>query len=259
MSDYFADLSEVRGEECIGSCGIVLKPSLVQTQSLMQVHSRAHDDRLKACLSTGKLAVTVMDELLSSQSSSGWVNVCRICHGGESTEQLVAPCRCKGSVALTHLSCLERWLKESHTNNCELCHQEFEVLRRPRYSLPRSILVWMFDHNARGPRFTLDAISFCIYTPSALCATYALMLLCDATAKLHSQFRARSAHIVAFLAVAGMAAIDFTYTSWLMSVLQRHVTAWRTWFDETCQITVVLPPRKRPRPRTNSSGTAVPA
>lgn len=248
-------MSEVRGEEYIGNFGMILKPSLVQIQSLMQVHAHAHENRLISS-SSGKLAVQVIDEIFSTNSASDWVNVCRICHGGESTEQLVAPCRCKGSVGLAHMSCLERWLKESRSNNCELCNQRFEVKRQPRYSLMRSIVVWLSNSTTRGPRLTEDAIAFCMYTPSALCATYALMLICDATAKLHTQFHCRSAHLVAFLAVAGMAAIDFTYTSWLMGVLQIHIGAWRAWFDETCQLTIVLPPRKRPKPRINNIETS---
>lgn len=42
-----------------------------------------------------------------------------------------------------------------------------------------------------------------------------------------------------------MAAIDFTYSSWLMMAIQRQLTAWKSWYRETSHLTIVLPPRKR--------------
>lgn len=38
-----------------------------------------------------------------------------------------------------------------------------------------------------------------------------------------------------------MAAIDFTYSSWLMVCLQRQRDAWKEWYKTTCNLKVVLP------------------
>ncbi|KAJ8933933.1 hypothetical protein NQ314_013689 [Rhamnusium bicolor] len=50
-----------------------------------------------------------------------------------------------------------------------------------------------------------------------------------------------SSHIIAFSAVFGMAAIDFTYSSWLMLTFQRHYEAWRDWYRSNSTLKVVLP------------------
>lgn len=43
----------------------------------------------------------------------------------------------------------------------------------------------------------------------------------------------------------GIAAIDFTYSSWLMAILQRHVAAWRDWYRSNCDVRLILPKKKR--------------
>ncbi|XP_066588082.1 E3 ubiquitin-protein ligase MARCHF3-like [Prorops nasuta] len=69
--------------------------------------------------------------------------VCRICHTNNAKEALVSPCRCKGSLAYVHLSCLERWLNESCRSYCELCRFNFNAIKTPRYRLPESLRVWI--------------------------------------------------------------------------------------------------------------------
>ncbi|ODN04207.1 E3 ubiquitin-protein ligase MARCH3 [Orchesella cincta] len=47
-------------------------------------------------------------------------------------EALIAPCRCTGSVAMVHLSCLEHWLTTSNSEKCELCHFVYKTKKMPR-------------------------------------------------------------------------------------------------------------------------------
>lgn len=63
--------------------------------------------------------------------------MCRICHAGISMGELLAPCKCRGSIANTHMYCLERWLKESGNNNCELCQYHFQIIRKPKYVIQK--------------------------------------------------------------------------------------------------------------------------
>lgn len=42
-------------------------------------------------------------------------------------------CRCKGTLAYVHLSCLERWLNQSCRTYCELCRYYFNAVETPRY------------------------------------------------------------------------------------------------------------------------------
>lgn len=58
--------------------------------------------------------------------------ICRICHEGGSSEGLLSPCYCTGTLGTVHRSCLEKWLSSSNTSYCELCHTEFSIERRPR-------------------------------------------------------------------------------------------------------------------------------
>lgn len=55
-----------------------------------------------------------------------------------------------------------------------------------------------------GPDLLEDIISFCLYTPSALISTYILMLFCDNAVKVHLESKTHTAHVIAFLTIAGM-------------------------------------------------------
>ncbi|XP_070388952.1 E3 ubiquitin-protein ligase MARCHF2-like isoform X2 [Dermacentor albipictus] len=59
--------------------------------------------------------------------------VCRICfqYANEERGPLVAPCSCKGSIGLTHKSCLEQWLRQRKTDQCNVCLAKFNIRRTP--------------------------------------------------------------------------------------------------------------------------------
>lgn len=79
-----------------------------------------------------QIPIFICNTLQLSITEPGWIDICRICHGGESIGDLLAPCRCKGSIALAHMQCLEHWLKESELSRCELCHHHFDIIREPK-------------------------------------------------------------------------------------------------------------------------------
>lgn len=62
-----------------------------------------------------------------SNSADGGGLVCRICYRGSG--ELFAPCECRGTMALTHKGCLERWLRERDTDQCNVCLAHFRVRR----------------------------------------------------------------------------------------------------------------------------------
>lgn len=115
-----------------------------------------------------------------------------------------------------------------------------------RYSIPRSIAVFLRHPGEHLKELIFDLIAFAIYTPSAVASTYVLMLLCDTVAK-HSlkANRIMSAHMMGFVAIFGIAAIDFVYSSWLILTFQKHAEAWRTWYKSNCDVKLILPPWKR--------------
>lgn len=60
---------------------------------------------------------------------------CRIClmvERGDEPTQLITPCKCKGSAAYVHSSCLSRWLEESCTDSCDICRFKYLLLKKPK-------------------------------------------------------------------------------------------------------------------------------
>ncbi|MEQ2177811.1 E3 ubiquitin-protein ligase marchf2 [Goodea atripinnis] len=90
--------------------------------------------------------------------------ICRICHEGGSSEGLLSPCDCMGTLGTVHKSCLEKWLSSSNTSYCELCHTEFSIERRPR-----PLTEWLQDPGPRNEKRTLfcDMVCFLFITPLA--------------------------------------------------------------------------------------------
>jgi E3 ubiquitin-protein ligase MARCH1/8 len=67
-------------------------------------------------------------ERCASQASARSNNhdICRICHcEGDSELPLIAPCICAGSLRYVHQACLQRWIKSSAIQCCELCKFKF--------------------------------------------------------------------------------------------------------------------------------------
>ena len=58
--------------------------------------------------------------------------ICRICHEGDSKEDLFSFCKCAGTLAKAHRSCLEKWLSTANSSACEICKFDFETSRKPR-------------------------------------------------------------------------------------------------------------------------------
>lgn len=55
-------------------------------------------------------------------------DLCRICYGNDDEEELLAPCKCLGTVEHIHESCLLTWLKSGATT-CELCNTSYRFRR----------------------------------------------------------------------------------------------------------------------------------
>ena len=66
----------------------------------------------------------------SSKLTDSMALMCRICHSGEEEEELIAACRCAGTVKFAHQSCLLNWISKSGNQSCELCRYKFRTRRR---------------------------------------------------------------------------------------------------------------------------------
>lgn len=59
---------------------------------------------------------------------------CRICHSHHNKDdQLISPCRCKGSLAHVHRKCVEQWLTRANLHQCELCLYNFPLEKSLRF------------------------------------------------------------------------------------------------------------------------------
>ncbi|XP_068118872.1 probable E3 ubiquitin-protein ligase MARCHF10 isoform X2 [Hyperolius riggenbachi] len=77
-----------------------------------------------------------LQESLLEEDSEEEGDLCRICLTGEHTEEnnLIAPCRCTGSLKYVHIDCMKRWLlskiksgaEMSAVKSCEMCKQKVE-------------------------------------------------------------------------------------------------------------------------------------
>eukprot|EP00747_Dinoflagellata_sp_TGD_P208807 gnl/TRDRNA2_/TRDRNA2_82255_c0_seq2.p1 gnl/TRDRNA2_/TRDRNA2_82255_c0~~gnl/TRDRNA2_/TRDRNA2_82255_c0_seq2.p1 ORF type:complete len:406 (-),score=43.95 gnl/TRDRNA2_/TRDRNA2_82255_c0_seq2:56-1171(-) len=71
---------------------------------------------------------------------------CRICFGKATKKlgELARVCRCRGSIAAVHLSCLETWREEKKgtegATRCELCHTEYRTHIVKHTMRPENIL-----------------------------------------------------------------------------------------------------------------------
>ncbi|XP_019868935.1 E3 ubiquitin-protein ligase MARCHF3 [Aethina tumida] len=191
----------------------------------------------------------------NSESKTSTDTICRICHGGESSDDLVKPCKCRGTVALVHLKCLERWLRESSHSNCELCQHHYKIIRQPKYSIIKSIFVFLRHPGTHLKEILTDLLAFSLYTPSAIASTYMLMMICESLLKNNIIVSGSlSSHLIAFSAVFGIAAIDFTYSCWIMSLAEKHYNVWSDWYKKNLKLKVVVSKldtktvkRKKPR------------
>ncbi|CAH2003618.1 unnamed protein product [Acanthoscelides obtectus] len=225
----------------------IFEVSKINKFPLLAARSMAHANKLD--IQDRTIHVT----LLETDSKSSTEFICRICHGGDSEDDLLTPCRCRGTVALVHLKCLERWLRESDHSTCELCNHRYKIIREPKYSVPWSILVFLRHPGDHWKDLIIDLFAFSVYTPSAIASTYMLMMICESLVKSKIISPGTlSSHIVAFSAVFGMAAIDFTYSSWLLMTLQTHIEAWRKWCRSNSNLKIILPKVKlRPHKSRN--------
>ncbi|XP_077507800.1 E3 ubiquitin-protein ligase MARCHF2-like [Amblyomma americanum] len=88
--------------------------------------------------------------------------VCRVCTrgpgGSEGEGPLIVPCSCRGSIGFTHKKCLEEWLHQRDTDQCDVCMHRFTLRRRPPP-------LWRFFRN---PDHRTDIVRMAVNVASCL-------------------------------------------------------------------------------------------
>ncbi|XP_074095067.1 uncharacterized protein LOC141524847 isoform X1 [Cotesia typhae] len=170
--------------------------------------------------------------------------VCRICHRPSGiTEKLMSPCRCKGTLAYVHLSCLERWLNQSCRNHCELCRYRFNAVETPRYHWKESLRIWM-----RHPRNLHHLKSDLVVVTILTTVTTGLVVVCLLGMRYFiiegrkigiSRLWTRGA-IVFFITV-----VILGYCTTVYLLVKDQLAPWHRWWKNTVDIRLVIEPQQQ--------------
>lgn len=146
-------------------------------------------------------------------------------------------------MAFVHRSCLERWLAESNTTMCELCHVVFRTERSPKYTSQQSIWRWLKSHRSaggigRGVRS--DIIACTVITPVAIIITYVCLFSSDYyNQKKFVMVPAARWTSVSLLIMIGIMLIG--YYLWVYSVIRLHSRMWYNWWQRECVVRYIPP------------------
>jgi len=97
------------------------------------------------------------------------LNILTFLSTDDSSENLISPCECTGTLGLVHRSCLEKWLSASNTTECEICKYQFNASHHPRP-------MWQWFRSQQGldchQGFYGDMLCLLILTPPCLVSIY---------------------------------------------------------------------------------------
>ncbi|CAG5116959.1 unnamed protein product [Candidula unifasciata] len=151
---------------------------------------------------------------------------CRICQEDDTSEKLISPCFCTGSVGYMHFSCLEKWLQMNSRTHCELCSYPFPVSK----VLPT---LWnYFQHPSQNmdlPSLLCDISCFFLLTPLLIASTY----LCSIGVG-HYHVVGKSESVFAVITL--MISLITVYSAWATLAFMYHRRVWLTWRDKNAQI-----------------------
>ncbi|PWA20792.1 hypothetical protein CCH79_00007343 [Gambusia affinis] len=157
--------------------------------------------------------------------------ICRICHEGGSSEGLLSPCDCTGTLGTVHKSCLEKWLSSSNTSYCELCHTEFSIERRPK-----PLKEWLQDPGPRNEKRTLfcDMVCFLFITPLAAISGW----LCLRGAQDHLRM---GSWLQAVGLIALTIALFTIYVLWTLVSFRYHCQLYSEWRRTNQKVRLLIP------------------
>ncbi|XP_031328447.1 E3 ubiquitin-protein ligase MARCH2-like [Photinus pyralis] len=173
---------------------------------------------------------------LTSVSST----LCRICHANSTSEHLISPCNCKGTLAYVHMTCLERWLNESSRNYCELCMFHYDAVQTLRYGFWEGILTWV-----RHPRNRMHVQSDVLICVLLTIVTGGLVSVCVLgmqyfvmEGKKVGISKAWTKGSVCFF--LGIIVLGYLITLYL--VIKDQVVPWYRWWRNTFNVRLLLSP-----------------
>lgn len=165
---------------------------------------------------------------------------CRICHDSGGNEALFRACRCAGTMAHIHQSCLCEWLRLANIRECELCHTPFSMSVRRR-----RITRWTCSHTncVTSPILHYFAGILLIFVSMCLCVFALMRIAHDGSETPWFYF------LYLFIAM-----LAFIIGSLLCSSIRD--TAWNTWVNWiNTNMDIIVEPYVEPRPEESTSET----
>lgn len=160
---------------------------------------------------------------------------CKICLCGESDEKLlIQPCTCKGSMGHVHLSCLERWLNEYGIGKCELCHFQFSVEERLRYTAGTALLRW-FQIPSHQESLRVDVIVMVFLTVVAAFLLFGVFMGHQSISEITGEQEDLAVTIVVLIFITCLLLCYFLIMS--MLIKDQFLPWWRWW--RNCKVIVL--------------------
>lgn len=78
----------------------------------------------------GKKQVKIKDKIVNNNVGENDEKKCRICHDTDDYNDLINPCKCKGTGMYVHRKCLIQWVNYSKNENCIICREVYVI---PKY------------------------------------------------------------------------------------------------------------------------------
>uniref|UniRef100_A0A0A9X9H8 E3 ubiquitin-protein ligase MARCH3 n=1 Tax=Lygus hesperus TaxID=30085 RepID=A0A0A9X9H8_LYGHE len=178
--------------------------------------------------------------IFESRPTTTGENICRICHEGDQVEPLISPCMCRGTLSLVHRTCLQHWLAESDSSNCELCRFRYMTKRVPKYSLLGSFIAWLKLNTRQRKALIVDSISIIAFIPFATLITYIAADLADGIEYQDSPtFFDVTIRFGIVSLISMMTTIDVAFATWGILRAQHHFANWYSWYRRNSDVTLI--------------------
>ncbi|XP_019876419.1 E3 ubiquitin-protein ligase MARCHF2 isoform X2 [Aethina tumida] len=222
--------------------GLIPYSKVGQTKNTISKNSS--EPKMKTNSSMVKNMACTESEHVSKQQSNhepSTDDICRICHELGNKSDLVRPCKCRGTMALVHLKCLVTWIRESNHSDCEVCHHHYKVIRQPKYTIFKSVFVFLKNSGNHLGDIIADLVNFSIFTPCIVASRHLLKMSCETLVANNIVIRGSLlANLLTASSIIGMAFMDFLYAFWLITQLQKHYRIWKKWYLSNQDVVVQL-------------------
>lgn len=162
---------------------------------------------------------------------NGQADICRICFCGVSTESLLAPCMCKGSLAKVHKTCLETWLGNQAMDQCEICKYHYMTARRSK-----GFREWLMNPSTREDKQNLvgDMVALLLLTPLVV---FSLWLCTEGAIQFsHEGFPTWESAGLVFITIV----LFVVFCVWVTLLYRYHYTIWKQWRSHNFHVNLLV-------------------